>query len=465
MKQSAWQARNETLPTTYLTALLIEDILLERQLHGEAVRSIVLPEQIELSDYIAASPPRSTPHVFFIMLEAVPWNHFPFTGYPRSGITPNLSALAEDSLIFPRSYATANHSSYAQPSIHSAQYPLRSTSLNQYEHVDYPKLMLFDILPAAGYQTAFISAQNEDWLGMKRFIFANTELEYFLHSKDELGEGIDIECKIDDSLVLTRALEFLDRRTPEQPVFLYMNFQRTHFPYDIPDDAPRPYQPCSTDDFKFTFYSYDRDHVQTVINKFDNALHYVDQQVGGLIDYLKQNGLYEESLIIVSADHGQAFYEHGYPTHSTTLYDSQMRVCTLIKQPGQRTSAVRSDPISLIDINPTILEVLGMENHPNFQGQPILKQPREGPIYLVSHGVVKAMGIVDFPWKYFKSETRPPRMVHLGSDPMESMDRSADHPEILQQLKEKMESFRQQQLYYYQELSPEERGRFYPPRL
>ncbi len=465
VKESAWRARNEILPTTYLAAALVEDILLENRIHEEAIKTIVLPQQVELGDYLEASPPQSTPNVFFIMLEAIPWDHFPFTGYPRSGVTPNLNALAQDCIIFPRTYATANHSSYSQPSIHSSQYPLRTTSLDQYETVDYPKTMLFDILAAARYQTAFISAQNEDWMGMKRFIFAHTHLQYFLHSKDELGNNIGKECKIDDRLVCTRAMEHLDRRDPDEPVFMYVDFQRTHFPYDIPKDAPHPYQPCDTDDFKFTFYSYDQDHADVVINKFDNALHYVDEQVGVFIDNLKQNGLYENSLIIVSADHGEAFYQHGYPTHSTTLYDDQIRVCTLIKQPGQHTSSIRDDAISLIDINPTILEVLGMENHPNFQGQQVLDKPRSNPIYLLSHGVVKAMGVVDFPWKYFRSETQPPRLINLATDPSESTDLSSQYPDELQKLREEVERFRQQQLYYYRDMTPEEREEYYPPRL
>ncbi len=464
-KESAWRARNEILPTTYLAASLLEDILLENMVHDEAIKNIVLPQQVELGAYLKNSPPQSMPHVFFIMLEAIPWDHFPFTGYPRADVTPNLNALARDSLIFPRTYATANHSSYSQPSIHSSQYPLRTTSLDQYDTVDYPKTLLFDILAGAGYQTAFISAQNEDWLGMKRFILAHTHLQYFLHSKDELGNNIDKECKIDDSLVCTRAIEYLDNRTADEPVFMYLNLQRTHFPYDIPENAPHPYQPCGTDEFKFTFYSYDQDHQETVVNKFDNALHYVDAQVGRFITYLKQRGLYENSLIVVSADHGEAFYQHGYPTHSTTLYDSQVRVCTLIKQPMQHNSSVRDDAISLIDINPTILEVLGMENHPNFQGQQVLENPRNNPIYILSHGVIKAMGIVEFPWKYFKSETRHPVLVNLETDPSEVEDLSSQYPEKLMELKEEVEWFRQQQLYYYQDISSEEREKHYPPRL
>lgn len=462
---AARNVRNEILPTTFLITSIIDDVLLHNMPQTEIARSMVLLQQIALDEYLASARPSSTPNVFFIMLESVSWNHYGFMGYARQDITPSLDALARNSLIFPRTYACANHSNYSQTSVHSSQYPLRSTHLDQFEKIDYPKVMLFDILSAAGYQTAFISAQNEEWQGMKKFIFSNTELQYFLHSKDELGLNIGIETKIDDALVATRALEYLETRDPEKPVFLYMNFQRTHFPYDIPEEAPRPFQPCSTDHLDFGFINYDRQHIDHVVNKFDNALVYTDRQVGAFIDYLKVNNLYENSLIIVASDHGEAFYDHGYPTHSTSLYDDQIRVSTIIKQPGQQTSEVRDDAISLIDINPTILEILGMPNHPNFQGQPILKNPRNDYIYILSHGIIKAMGVVDYPWKYFGSSKELPRLVNVETDPAESLDLSAEYPGKVEELQQAIEHFRQQQLYYYQYISPHERSQYYPPRL
>ena len=463
-KLLSWKLRYEILPTTFLTSILVDNVFMDDMFKTEAVENIKLEEQTSVEDYLAASPPQSTPNVFFILLESVTWDHYPFTGYSRN-VTPNLNELSKQSLIFPRTYSAANHSNYAQPSTHTSQYPLRKKSLDRYEKVDYPKTLLFDILAQTGYQTAFISAQNEDFMGMKSFIEANTTLQYFLHSKDELGDDIWDECKIDDHLVCTRAIEYMNRRDSGKPVYLYMNLQRTHFPYTIPEEADRPYQPCSTDEFDFNFLSYDLEYKQTVINKFDNALHYVDAQIGDFIHYLKENGLYENSLIVVASDHGEAFYAHGIPAHSTRLYDDQIRVCTLIKQPGQTTSAVRDDAISLIDINPTILEVLGMKNFPCFQGQPILNNPRTGPIHILSHGISKGIGIVDFPWKYVKPATRPARLTNIELDPEEMQDFSAEYPEKVMELRKESSIFQQQQLYYYQEMSPADRKLYNPPRL
>jgi arylsulfatase len=460
---SSDRIRKELLPTTYLTLSIIDSMLPTAMPSSRALTDLVLEPQIILEDFLPADSMTSKPNVFFIMLEAISWDHFGFSGYPRKDVTPNLDALAAESVVFTRSYATANHSNYSQTSIHSSQYPLRRKQLDCFENVDYPKTLLFDILSHAGYQTAFFSAQNEDWQGMKRFIHANTELQHFYHSKDELGSNTGIESKIDDQLVRVRATEYLRQRDACRPMFMYMNLQATHFPYDIPNDASHPYHPCSTADFEFKFFHYDKSHLEQVVNKYDNALHYVDVQIGAFIAELKQLGLYDNSLIIIAPDHGEAFYQRGYPTHGTSLFEDQMRTATIFKLPSSHRGNLRTDAISLIDINPTILEILGQPNHPNFQGQQVLKKPRNGYIYLLSHGVIKSHGILEYPWKYIISQREGELLFNLERDPLETNDVSKLSPERFEQLKQELAAYHQRQMYYYSVLSEKDRSESYPP--
>jgi len=478
-KQHAAQVRQRMLPTTYLTFSIIDTLLPSVSPSVDFLDGLVFGERVGLEEYFQSMghPLEEKPNVFFIMLESVSWDHFGFTGYPRKGVTPNIDRLAKDSLVFNRAYAAACHSNYAQTSIHASQYPLRRKQLDQFENVNYPKTLLMDVLSHAGYQTAFFSAQNEDWQGMKTFIQAHTQLQHFYHSKSELGDDIGIESKVDDAVVRTRAIEHLESCDRSRPIYMYLNFQATHFPYDIPADAARPYEPSDTDDFEYAFFSYDRAHIDTVVNKFDNALYYVDQQVGAFVAYLKGQGLYENSLIVVVPDHGEAFYKRGYPTHGTALFEDQMRTVALFKLPrgGAHTlrpggedspppSRMREDPISLIDINPTILEILGMGNHPNFQGRQVLEAGRGAPVYLVSHGVIKAHGIVDYPWKYISSERDGELLLNLEQDPAEGTDFSENHPGIFTRLKEQLRLYQLRQLYYYTVLPQEERNHLYPPQ-
>ncbi|MDF7822411.1 sulfatase-like hydrolase/transferase [Pontiellaceae bacterium B12227] len=459
----ATRIRKDVLPTTYLTFSIIDRLLPTTSPTVDFLTALVFEPRISMDEYMAGHEMSNQPDVYLIMLESISWDRYGFMGYERE-VSPHIDALAAESIVFPKSYAIANHSSYAQTGTHASMYPLRRTKLDQFEKVNYPKTMLFDVLSYAGYRTAFFSAQNEDWLGMKTFIEANTTMQHFFHSKSVLGNNIGIESKLEDEVVRKHAEDYLSASEAGQPVFMYLNLQATHFPYAIPEGADQPFQPASMDGFSFNYTDYDTAHLDRVINKFDNALRYVDQQVGAFIDHLKSIGRYENSLIVLTSDHGEAFYKHGLPTHGTSLFEDQVRTATLFKLPHGKKSEIRNDPISLIDLNPTVLEILGLPNHPNFQGRQILNAPRKSPIYMMSHSLVKSHGLVDYPWKYFTSDRDGEQLLNLEIDPDESADLSADYPEMLEVMKNNLQLYQLRQLYYYNVLPQRERDQSYPPR-
>lgn len=461
--KAADRIRKDLLPTTYLTFSIIDHMLPSAAPTVDFLTDLVFEPRVSMDAFFGDRELAEKPDVYLIMLESISWDRYGCTGYERN-VSPHIDALASECMVFPKSYAIANHSSYAQTGTHASMYPLRRTQLDQFEKVNYPKTMLFDVLSHAGYRTAFFSAQNEDWLGMKTFIEANTTLQHFFHSKSVLGSNIGIESKIDDETVRRHAEEYLSECAADEPVFMYLNFQATHFPYAVPEGAEQRYQPCSTDGFSFNYTEYDREHLDTVINKFDNAMLYIDRQVGAFIEYLKSAGRFENSLIVVASDHGEAFYKHGLPTHGTSLFEDQIRTTTLFKLPGGNQRGVREDPISLIDLNPTILEVLGLPNHPNFQGRQVMAQPRRKPIYLISHSLVKSHGIIDWPWKFFTSERDGEQLLNLEIDADESADLSDEYPEVMERMKHALQVYQRRQLYYYNVLPQAERDGYYPPQ-
>ncbi len=150
--------RRDTLPTTYLTFSLIDSLWPTVSPFVDFMDEMTLNPRISMEEFLPAGSLTNRPNIFFIMLESISSDHFGFTGYAREDITPHLNGLAQDSLIFPRTYAAANHSNYSQTSIHSSQYPLRRKNLDQFDVVNYPKVLLMDVLSHGGYQTAFFSA-------------------------------------------------------------------------------------------------------------------------------------------------------------------------------------------------------------------------------------------------------------------------------------------------------------------
>src|SRR6185436_410781 len=120
-------------------------------------------------------------------------------------------------------------------------------------------------------------------------------------------------------------------------------------------------------DFPATFFSHPREKTPVMENRFHNALAYVDRQAGRLIDGLRAAGAWDRTVLLVVSDHGEAFYEHGLPTHGTTLHDEQVRTAMLLRLPD-RPGRVVDEPVSVLDALPAIVHHLGLPEHGNFQG-------------------------------------------------------------------------------------------------
>lgn len=457
----SYQSRFHSYPTSYAVMSLFSH---QKGLSdaGKNYSAESLQPSVSMSDYAAeVGDMANQPNVFIIMMESASFDHVGFNGYSRPDISPNLDALAKDSLVFTKAYSTSNHSNYAQTSIYSSQYALRQHSLDSFLNVDYPRVLVFDVLKSLGYQTALISSQNENWQGMKRFLTTPTKFDLFFHSVDALGENIEAETKLDDAYTREKAQIYLINRDPSQPQVLAVNFQRTHFPYHLPVKAERPYAPHDIN-FDFQFFGYPKDQVETVRNVYDNALRYVDTQIGELIATLKALGIYDESIIVVIPDHGEAFYENGYPSHGTSLYDDQVRTFALFKTPHSEHVGRRDDAISHVDVAPTILEILDLPNHPGFQGRGVLNtiyQKRN--LFITSQGVIPAHGVVQHPWKYIQSKTKGVMLLNLDLNPQEDENMLQQWPEKGRELKAMLSHYSDQQLGYYQST---QRQTHYPPR-
>src|SRR5439155_252101 len=125
---------------------------------------------------------------------------------------------------------------------------------------------------------------------------------------------------------------------------------------------------------------------------YDGAITYTDAELGRLFDRLRELDLFDRSLIIVTADHGEQFYDHGLWRHSNSLYQALLHVPLLVKYPNQHTPAVVDEPVASIDIMPTILRALG-QGCPTCEGHPLQDAGRGSAparfAYLMGHDEVR----------------------------------------------------------------------------
>ncbi len=455
-----------TFPHNFLLGQIIEELISD-DLAVKPLNKSNLNEIISLKDYRESAGELSRkPPVFVIMLESISHNHLSFTGYQKHDITPNLDKLFSHSTFFDRTYTPSNHSNLAQGSILSSQYAMRTIRLETFKSVDFPKPMLFDILHEYGYETAIYSAQDESWLGMQRFIKANdAKIDHFKHAPDFSGYFKFYDNKIDDADLITEVGQYLTTiRDQSKPPLLYLNLQRTHYDYRLKPDVKGYYG--ESEPVTGMFFDYGIEQVDAAILQYDNALHYVDEQMGRFIHMLKEQGIYDESIIIVTADHGEAFYENGYATHATSMYDAQIRSFLSIKLPQQKQGISRNDAVSSVDMIPMALEALGLPNHPAFQGFQLLKRQRsdEEPIFAVGQSVVRAEMVVQYPWKFFISEKEGAVLLNLDEDPKEKNNLLLKETEKAKQLKMWLDTHRQNQLNYYAEDNLPLRSQYYAPQ-
>jgi len=176
-------------------------------------------------------------------------------------IMPNLFQLTNDSIFFPNAFTTSSHSDYADMAVLSSHFPLRTYKHHYYpKEIWYPRVMLYDILKKLGYETAVLSAQNENWANMRNYLDTdNLDLFFdatsqpkssYLPKEDsvfwEWVQRHKTAGKLDDGIVIDKTLQWITR-IKRKDFFAYINLQRSHFPYTWPDDYPARYLPYRID--------------------------------------------------------------------------------------------------------------------------------------------------------------------------------------------------------------------------
>ncbi len=405
-------------------------------------------------------------NVVILMLESVPWSRL-FGPLARPEATPRMNALAAESIVFARAYATATHSDYAQTSILAALHPRKFERHDYFIDLAYPRTLIWDLLRPAGYRTALFSCQNEGWGNMQAFL-KTPGLELFRHSPDwpeapRRGEGS--ESKVFEPTPVAAFREWLPG-VQSGPFLAYLNFQATHYPYVIPPASAPLYEPA-TIDFPTTFLSYPADKIPVMENRFYNALHTVDTAVGEVVDALQAAGVWERTVLLVVSDHGEAFYEHGVPTHGTTLLEEQVRTAAFLRLPGEPPGVV-TEPVSVLDLVPAVAKYLGLPPHGNFQGRADILDPsytaRSRPFLFTIQGITQEDAVLEDDWKLLENRDRRERaLFDLATDPGELKNLAGSEPARLAALDRQLAELLADQLAYYRDRGWE--SGWYPPKL
>ncbi len=359
----------------------------------------------------SAPPPQGRPNVILITLDTVRADHLSLYGYARR-TTPHLERFAQEAAVYTNAVAAGDLTLSSHASLFTGLYPSSHgahTSAERYWGaplpVELPSLPV--ILSGHGYRTQAVVANfaylaqafgfsrgferydprmAAPFLAQGRAMYLRSRVRnYLTHFVPPAMFERQARSAEDINRAVFAVLDELKRGS--RPFFLFINYMDAHWPY-LP---PPPYDMLYPGKAKrFTGPKYfslredlitfqremtpaERDHL---VSQYDGALNYLDAQLAELIARLKQNGLYDNTLLVITADHGEAFGEHHMLSHGVSVYQDQVHIPLLIKFPSGRSpvpAATRIDaPVSQVDILPTILATLHYAAPPRIQGRSLL---------------------------------------------------------------------------------------------
>ena len=287
------------------------------------------------------------PNVVLVSIDTLRADHLGVYGYHRP-TSPNIDALAADGLVFE---SASSVSAWTLPTHMSMLTGLLPSlhGVRENKRLSQSVALLPELLAEAGYRVDGVAS----WY----FLSQTFGFDRGFHSY-RLRVGQDAEDAVDTAIELVRAADGQDQ-------FLFVHLVDPHWPYLPPDEwiarFGRPKEISELlDKVVNRIPPRGEDEIEDAIRLYDAEIAYADDELGRLFAELKSLDLYEESLIIVTSDHGEAFYEHGHWTHMVSLYDEVTRIPLIVKLPFGRRKGRVDTPVSQTDVFPTVLRITGI---------------------------------------------------------------------------------------------------------
>ena len=384
----------------------------------------------------APAPAPREPSVLVLTLDTTRADALAAYGGPVP--TPHLDAIAAEGVRYDQAVTTAPYTGPSHASLFTGRLPFEH-GLRDFLGDALPDeaLTLAELLGERGYETAaFVSA-------------------YVLDPRYGLAQGFDLyrsPHKPDDQrfveqrsdVTIDQALAWLSDRDPQRPFLLWLHLFDAHAPYRPPREFRSPVTPDAP--------------AKSVARKrrlYHDEVRYLDSQVGRVVDALGEAGLWHDLVVVLASDHGENLGEHGrrIETHSPTLYDDTLMVPLAIRAPGRLAPGTETQQVSLVDVLPTLLDLLAIDAPVGLLGRSLLDRaggeaPR--PAYAETfyerfpRRAKPGKETRTLRWDGWKLIVRPggAELFDLARDPDELEDVAARNPERLHEMQQRLAALR-----------------------
>ncbi len=375
-----------------------------------------------LACWIGGCGQRQPPNIVLIVIDTLRADHLSCYGYSRS-TSPHIDQLAARGTLFEQANAVASYTRPSSASILTGLYPSVHGAVTHADSIAENIPTLAERLSAVGYVTHGIyrNGNVSETFGFGRGFdsYTSPDKGYWreLRKSGVAKTAKRFVSQTDDSLLTRQAVPFI-QGVEKAPFFLYLHLGGPHDPYSPPREVVAPFleaplspaaemfytqpvklqreQPAILQQMRLGLLEVDDLTRRQVVALYDGEIVFSDQQVGAVVDALAERDLLDNTLIVVTADHGEELWDHHDLGHGQSHYRELLQVPLVVAGPGVQSRRIET-PVSLIDLTPTILDLAGTALPPELPGRslkPSLRssraKPAEIPVY--AEGLLRLLG-------------------------------------------------------------------------
>jgi arylsulfatase A-like enzyme len=370
-----------------------------------------------------ALPSFANHNVVLIIIDTLRRDHLGCYGYSRD-TSPFIDSLANSGIVFDHAFSTSSYTLEAVTSMLTGRLSSESGEYGWFARPHSPRPTMVERFRDAGWHTGFFNLNPG--LVYPEFARGFDEFEHIIGGH-KLTSGLGPE-------LTRRALAFANARQGKK-FMLYLHYLDPHGPYQPPEDLYRRFGDTATNplrvykDVEANFASVVASgfgpgdpRFEDLVQRYDAEIAHTDESIRMLFDGLRRLKVLDRTLVVISADHGEEFLDHGFVEHAWTLYDECIHVPLIFWArdiPSQRIPST----VSLVDLAPTLLDLMGIPYEDgDFHGQSFFPSTHTGHEYRAPQHPTRAAlllqprnvlwAIIDAPWKYIaaqKWQTLPER--------------------------------------------------------
>lgn len=374
----------------------------------------------------AAERPKN---VIVIVLESVGTKYLSLYGSQYAS-TPNLAAESKHALVFDNFYAHAPYTFCTFMAVNFSIYPGLPWLYAPGGGKPLPPTFA-SVLQQRGWRTGYFHNGDMDWGGEK---VALTDAGY-----DTVEDYRDFKAPeltswgAEDRFLINRLISWIDEKRG-QPFLAYCWTDQTHNPYTQRPGTPR-----------FDFYGRrPRPPHAEALSRYLNVIRETDGHLGRLFAALRERGIADDTLVVVTGDHGEAFGDpHEQQGHGFSVYQEEVNVPLMIWNPrlfatGQRLPAVGGH----VDLNATVADILGAEIPDGWQGHSLFEMGRPNRTFFVASVDDYILGVREDQWKYiFEASSGNEQLFDLAADPHEERNVVNSQPELVPRLRQRVSAW------------------------